>query len=360
VPPSGTAGSGPPPVRVLLVATDFVTPYRVLRCARASGAEVCVLGNAGAAALRLSRYCSWMKVSSTIIHGERNAELALEINHLARDFAIDMIVPADAPAIRSVLASRDLIEAPCFPLPSLASFDLLNNKWSFAQMCVELGIRHPATRLLPDVAALRQELDSGATKGPVIAKPVGRCAGAGVVVIDGEDTERRLQSINYRPVLVQDYISGEDIGAGAYAREGRIEAFVTHRLAGGVYSVFRDDSSYQSVASIAARLGLDGVYNFDMLRTADQSVYFLECNPRFFHKINLSMLAGINFVGEGLKQQRRINGAATVLSGVDVKFPRTMLRSVLTSGCSPRDLALARYLVSDPLPWLIDRLHLTV
>ena len=37
-----------------------------------------------------------------------------------------------------------------------------------------------------------------------------------------------------------------------------------------------------------------------MILTPDGAVHYLECNPRFFYKINLSMIAGVNFVAHGL------------------------------------------------------------
>ena len=55
-----------------MVATVFNMPYRVLRCAQASLAEVYVLGNPGASWLRFSRYCRRFASSACIIHGGRD------------------------------------------------------------------------------------------------------------------------------------------------------------------------------------------------------------------------------------------------------------------------------------------------
>ena len=132
------------PIRLLMVATLFAMPYRVMRCAQASGAEVYVLGNEGAWLLRFSRYCRRFFLTESIIHGDRDEALALEINHVVREFGITMVMPGDAPSTRALIACRDLIEAPCFPLPSLEQFDALNNKWAFAQLCEDLGIRIPS------------------------------------------------------------------------------------------------------------------------------------------------------------------------------------------------------------------------
>ena len=96
--------------------------------------------------------------------------------------------------------------------------------------------------------------------------------------------------------------------------------------------------------------GLEGVYNFDMILAPDGCIYYLECNPRFFYKINLSMIAGINFVEFGLPGERS-TGPALIPDGTSVRFPSAVLAS-LASGGRPtkRDWAMATYIYSDPLP----------
>jgi predicted ATP-grasp superfamily ATP-dependent carboligase len=349
---------------VLLLATDFITPYRVLRCAHAGGAEVYVLGNAGAWPLRWSRHCRRLFISDRIIHGERDVALALEINSLVHELGIDMVIPADAPSVRSLIACHEGIEAPCFPLPTLQQFDLLNDKWAFAQLCSSLAIRHPKTRLFADASAARHAIAgasaSASSEGsafPLIVKPLGRCAGSGICVLRGMDDLHRIDTINYRPILLQQFISGEDIGASVFATGGRIEAFVAHWLRDGVYTTFRDAGIYAAIGRIVARLHLNGVYNFDMIRTPDGAVFYLECNPRFFYKIDLSMLAGINFVEWGLPGLRPRNVGRPPPEGT-VRSPKALLRTLMSWRCTRRDWALSRHQLSDPGPWLMEKLQL--
>ena len=283
-----------------MVATVFNLPYKVLRCAQAAGAEVYVFGDPGASWLRFSRYCRRFFFSACIIHGGRDEALALEINGLVRELGITMVMPGDAPSTRAIIACQDLITAPCFPLPSLEQFDLLNNKWTFAQLCEELHLRYPATRLLPDAANVAQDIAAGRLEYPLVAKPLSRSGNGGVIFFDGVDTERRLNAINHQPVLVQKLIAGQHIAASVFARGGKIEAFVANSFRRRVYATFRDDQIKADVAKIAARLHLEGVYNFDMIRRLDGSIYYLECNPRPYFKIDLAMIAGINFVTWGL------------------------------------------------------------
>jgi predicted ATP-grasp superfamily ATP-dependent carboligase len=310
--------------------------------------------------MRFSRHCRRFFLSDCIVDGDRDEALALEINCLARDLEINMVIAGDAPSTRSLIANRDLIEVPCFPMPSLETFDVLNDKWAFARLCGELGILHPETRLLPDAAALEQEIVAGGVAFPFVAKPLGRSGISGVFNFDGSDTADQLRAINYRPVLAQQFIAGVDIGCSVFARAGRIEASIIHRFWHQVYSTFANDGVLADIAKVVDRYDLDGVYNFDMRLAPDGRIFFLECNPRFFHKINLSMIAGINFVGWGLHPPAP-GDPVTVVAGVKVRLPKAVAFSLLTSGrCSRRDWAMLAHLYLDPLPYLMEKLGLTV
>lgn len=346
------------PTRVLMVATLFNMPYRVMRCAQMSPAEVFVLGNPGARGLRFSRYCRRFFLSDRIIHGDRDDALALEINCLVRQLGITMVIAGDAPSTRALIACRDLIDAPCFPLPSLDHFDALNDKWAFAQLCEDLGILHPVTRLLPDVGTLAQQLATGQLQQPLVAKPLSRSGSGGLVILDGIELESRLRTINYQPIVVQELVEGRDIGASVYAEAGEIKAFVAHCFRRCTYSTFRHDQIYSDVAKIVDHFNLHGVYNFDMILDANGSIHYLECNPRFFFKINLSMIAGINFVELGLAGEKS-KSPGSIIDGLKVRLPPAVLASPW-GRLTKYDWAMAAYVYSDPLPYLMENLHLTV
>jgi predicted ATP-grasp superfamily ATP-dependent carboligase len=346
------------PTRVLMVATSFNMSYRVMRCAEVSPAEVFVLGNLGARGLRFSRYCRRFFLSDCIIHGGRDEALALEINCLARELGITMVISGDAPSTRALIACRDLIDAPCFPLPSLDDFDTLNNKWAFAELCRDLSILHPATRLLPDAASLVQQLATGQLRQPLVAKPLSRSGSGGVVILNGVELESRIRTINYQPIVVQELIEGQDIGASVYAEAGEIKAFVAHSLRRQTYSTFQHDQIYLDLSKIVKQFNLDGVYNFDMILDITGSIYYLECNPRFFFKIALSMLAGINFVELGLFGERS-KSQRLIKDGVQVRLPLAVFASPWRR-ITKYDRGMLAYLYSDPLPYLMESLNLTV
>src|SRR5208337_3296535 len=84
----------------------------------------------------------------------------------------DRLLAGDIPATRSLIAIRDRVQAACFPMPDLESFDRLNDKWQFYRLCLSLGIRTPNTRLFADVAALQASLEGSKPSRAQIVKPL--------------------------------------------------------------------------------------------------------------------------------------------------------------------------------------------
>jgi hypothetical protein len=342
--------------RLLLVSSLISMPYRVMRVAHDAGADVYVLGSTTADCLRHSRYCKEFLPTDTPIAGERSAVLAADINRWIRWFDIDMVLPGDVEATRSLIANRDLIEAPLFPLPTLEQFDNLNNKWFFTQLCGGLGISTPKSRYIHDTAQLREELAAGRIPLPAIVKPINHDGGLGVIRLDPDNAVAQTVKIDYGPMIVQEFIAGEDIGASIYCERGEIKAFIAHELKRATYRSLDDARILATLSRVATRMNIDGVYNFDMRLTPDGEVYYLECNPRFFFKINLSMLAGVNFVRMGLAPQDR--GTSLSQPGTAVRMPKALAATALTAPwkITGRDLKMLWYLWSDPVSNLREAL----
>jgi hypothetical protein len=344
------------PIRLLMLATSSLLPYRVMRCAQRCGAEVYVLGDPAAQLLATSRYCKEYIQSNWVISGAYDEDLALEINCRARELGIVMLLPGDAPSTRALIACRHLLERPCFPLPDLEQFDLLNDKWRFVQLCDQLGVRHPATCLIPDADALEREVSAGRLAFPLVLKAKGLSGGQGLIELRDDGIRTQLGRISYRPIIVQQFIPGRDIGASIYCRAGKIIAFIAHEYRQRIYSTFWNEAIYHDIERIAAYVGVDGVYNFDMIAAENGDIYYLECNPRFFFKIDWSMMAGINFVALGLTDDGE-SKAVLVSNGTKVRSPEAMLASPREwFRLTRKDWASMRYAFSDPVPLLMHHL----
>jgi hypothetical protein len=342
--------------RLLLIATTILLPYRILRCAEAAGAKVWVLGAPGGAGLRYSNRIEGYSPTGRIIDGCFDPGLAEEINLTARRLGVDMVLAGDAPSTRSLIAVRELVNPECFPMPDLERFDLLNDKWRFHGLCGELGIERPKSALYADAEALRRDVQAGRLEFASIAKPLSMDNSIGCIVLGAQTAERDLLRIFYAPIVVQDYIAGADIGASVYCSDGEILAFIAHKYHHQTYETFYDDHIYSDIEKVSRTLHLNGVFNFDMRLTPEGCVYFLECNPRFFFKIAMSMLSGINFVALGLPGARA--EATPVRCGKTlVQLPKALLAALPTPWkLRARSWNALKFALGDPVPFLREEL----
>jgi predicted ATP-grasp superfamily ATP-dependent carboligase len=344
------------PLNVLLVATLFKMPYRVLRCAQLAGASVFLLGTKGAKGLAYSRYCREFIHTDRPIDGGFDANLAEVINHHAERLKIDMVLAGDAPSTRALIAIRDLVRVPCFPMPQLSQFDLLNDKWQFHLLCRSLGINCPPSRLFSDAQELERAIKDDELDFPLIAKPLCMNGGIGCIVLQRQTARQQLTKIRYRPLIVQDFIDGEDIAASVYCERGEVRAFVAHGYRRATYSTFFDDAIYKGICKLTRHLKLNGVLNFDMRRTQDGRVFYLECNPRVFFNIAMSMLAGINFVSLGFSDGGN-DMPPKFCPSVVVRLPKAMLVLLHKPWrLGKTDWTVLKFLLSDPIPYFREEM----
>ncbi len=187
-------------------------------------------------------------------------------------------------------------------MPELRCFDLLNDKWRFGAMCHSLGVKHPRTWLVEGKASLLKAMsESGALSDHPQAPQHGRRQWRDVLA--EETCESQIASIDYAPIILQDFIPGEDIGASVFCLKGRITGFVGHHFDEQVYTTFFDADILGEIEKIVAPLKLDGVFNFDMRRAPDGAIWWLECNPRFYSKMAMTMANGLKFVALGLTRR---------------------------------------------------------
>ena len=343
-------------LRVLLVASRFKLPYSVLRCARAAGAEVFVLGSRSARKLKYSNHCKAFIRTHRELDGGGDLELAKEINALIGALNIDMVLPGDAPTTRALIQLRALIRAQCFPMPTLAQFDELNNKWRFGLLCASLNIPYPRSRLFTNVEALRVELNRNQIDAPFMVKPLSMDGGIGCIKLQPGNLEAQLSEITYGPILFQEYIEGEDIGASVFCLRGKIINFIAHKYEKDAYYSFFDQNIFNDIKTIMDTIQADGVFNFDMRRASDGSIVYLECNPRFYFKIAMSMIVGMNFVAAALKSKMERSVLETNIPKI-ARFPKAFLLALASfKKLEPESWEALRFVCSDPIPYILETL----
>jgi hypothetical protein len=327
---------------VLLLAHAHQAPYRVMRCVAALGAKVHVFAGPQARVLAASRYCAALR--DFPLDPAPDPEIAAaRLDAYAQTHRIDMILPADAVATRFLATIRTRLTTPTFPIPDLATFDTLATKDRFAQFCRANGVRHPQTRLIVNRQALQAALANDCIRLPAILKPVDRWGGVGVMKIDAGNAREVASKIDYAPILVQDYIDGEDRSISIFATAGRVTKQVTYCYPGNAFTFTDEPELARLVAGIARDLNLDGVFNFDARIAAGGTVWLLECNPRFFFTMDAAMVAGANFAK--IEDTDAIIGVA----GGKLRQPEALLKH-LARGRAPnvRDLRMLAHWLKDP------------
>lgn len=351
--------SGAEKLSVLLIATNAPFQYRVLRCAAQAGAVVFVLGNELARPLALSRYCKEFALYPGDIGEENTSDLVKVINDLSAKWNIDYVIPGCGTTTRMLGLTKGCLRSKCFPVPSSEVFDTLNDKSRFIDLCRKLNIPHPSSVLLADASELRVKYDAGQLHFPLIAKPVDGYGSSGVVKLEARYADAAINTIDYKPVLLQDFVEGEDICISLFCVEGVCTHRVIYKRKGGIY-FFAHDSLSAAAQTIARHFKFSGVICFDARMAPDGSIRLIECNPRFWYNMDFALVAGINFVGLGI-------GGGAASSGAPAREGRTFSSPYSFASklffpwtIGAQDVAMLRYWLADPIPLLFIEAWLTL
>ena len=295
---------------------------------------------------------------------QRAVELAPEI----------VIVPAGLPA--TFYLSRHQHELPArnvFPVPEPDLLELLNDKWRFAALLGELGVAHPATVLVTDVA----DVEMSVPEGKAVVKPLAAEGSSGIRVVDSKaevaDTVGRVAAAGLLPVLVQEHIPGDDMGVSVVADKGRVLCSIVQKYEGDGRVTFleRPDAVTMATTVIEAT-GTSGVFNFDLRRDErTDGLLMLECNPRNYASSHKSAYAGMNPVEVGIAvargddvppQSPKVVTVLTPVSAIKLSLTR---KSELVDPASRRGrdatvrnpVSSALRMAEERIPWFASRVR---
>ncbi len=310
-----------------------------------------MLGSRRSRGLRYSRFCRSFRYRVNDYRGDLR-RLIDEINAAVIEHDIDLIACGEHFMMRAFVEMAPMLIARCFPMPSIKEFNLLNDKNQFTELCNELGVRCPRSQFVANISELRALLRAGKITPPFVTKPVDFDGATGFLAFRRGKDLKKLNAIEYAPILAQEYVDGADICASVYCADGEIVAFVAYRCRRGTFFTFEAPAIRADCAKIVSATKANGVLNFDMRLTPDGAVYWLECNPRFFMNIDMSLLAGVPFVEFGL-QRPRVSGATALATNTNVRSFRATAAEALRlwRRLTPRDFAYLRYVLADPIPW---------
>lgn len=327
---------------VLLLVADGRLGYRVLRCMAEVAERVIVLGSCGECrwktkGLAKSRFCAAFVQATWGFQDRRTVD---QINDLASRHPGAVVVAADLPSACFLAAFGDSLSARTGPVPAAQVLRRLARKDDFAQLCAEAGIPHPETAVASDLADLRRLLRGKPHAKIFMLKPLDQDGGAGVRKVRASEADRL--NLPYAPILVQEFLDGEDLSASAFCVQGRVLVFQAYRhvvrrllrkTVHGRMEFFDCPRLRDLAGQVVAHTRCSGVINFDARRTPEGEISLIECNPRPWYNMHLAMLVGLNF-------------AKYCVDGCDVSSESGGVRAAVS--LAPWGLLFPRHLASLP------------
>ena len=296
---SGARGPLPAHPNVLVVGIVPSLTWSVTRSLSLAGHRPVVLGWQRVSPLQLVKDCSYVHWRNVRwLEGELDPALIEQIESTCRKRAIDIVVPVDYPSIMLLSDYGGGIKsARVAAVPDAELMRTLHDKWQFSGILSRLGLPQPRTEIARNAAAL------AATQlpFPIITKPVDRWASVGFQIHHTrEELERRIAESALGadfPLLVQDFIPGQDVGIAFVARHGRLIAQAAfEQPARGVRRYFDAPRLREYVRLLLRETGYHGVGEIDTRYDPKTDAYrVLEVNPRFWASMLYLTRAGMNF-----------------------------------------------------------------
>ena len=340
--------------RALLLADRFRMEYRILKAVSSYFDDIHVIGTGEGAWLKYSRHCSTFHELGKPFALSGSAEADF-IESYAKDHQISCILPTCGHTTRFLSTYSDWFQTPRFPIPARAAFDLLNNKFKFHRLCCDLDLPVPSTNLLESWPELRAAACAGALTYPFVVKPTSSDGGWGVRKINGPEDLRG--QLDYSPILTQDFVPGRDLCVFYLFERAKIVGQVAYTFSRhGIRFVHRPNVDAFGRA-IAAHLALDGVVGFDLRERPDGQVFFIESNPRFWFRMDVMALAGLDFVRAALTKEPLGKGPP---DGLELRNRGRLIKAAaLPWRLNWLERRVIRELARDPLPPLLELLGRT-
>jgi predicted ATP-grasp superfamily ATP-dependent carboligase len=295
-------------MKVMLTNGDFFKSLIVLRgLCKYHDVEAFVGAESRLAPAFFSRYCKHRVVLPNALE---NPDFFLKLlSKYVKDNKIDFLIPINPYEIEIILKNRAMFDNVNIPFVDYELFKEVNDKWKFNLICKKLGIDTPITLKVDSVACVKNA--EKLLTYPMVLKQRVSAGSEGVRIIY-KDLEKEytvmVQNAKQNAVidalpLIQEYISGENYGAGALCEKGEVksifvykslrESKINYGTSTARISIY-DKLIEDKVKLILEQLKWHGVAHFDIIKKGDK-YYFIEMNPRFWLSINLTIKSGLNY-----------------------------------------------------------------
>ena len=333
---------------LILAAGDWRLEYRVLRCAKACFDEVYVLGTRGAERLKLSLFSSGFVRLSGTFDDLGSLTTIRQINDFCERKAIDYILPGDAETTAFLASYGPFLLVPHYPVPPRDVFDRLNDKWRFSGVCADLKIPHPATQHFASGDEFAAWAAQGHLSYPTVIKPLSMNAGKGVKKLDS--ISDIPAGIKYAPLIAQAYVPGQDYCAFFLCQNGRISRAVSYVKDKKGITFLNDPKITRQAQTIIEHFHYDGVIGFDIRRQENGDFWFIECNPRFWIRMELALIIGIDFIYPDHAETNDVYANEPLSETIPILSPRNLIKSLIRPWkLSRHEFGVLSYLARDPV-----------
>jgi predicted ATP-grasp superfamily ATP-dependent carboligase len=281
-------------------------------------AKCIVIGNVETRKLRWSSLCAQHVHAE--FDGSEDARVVGLINALYEEMPHVVVIPADSEGIRLVSRIKMYLHPRVTPIPELPTFNLMDDKWAFYKFCRDNDLAVPSTFYIGSKDRLDFDEVVAALGLPFVLKPANESGSLGVQII--RDREHYLRAVlhndnyQFRTLIAQRYIDGEDIDLSLLAMHGRLSAFAIQQSRGTTIEFVPNLELEQMAAALCANSAYHGVMHIDARLEKDTGkIFLIESNPRFWASLTASVSCGLNFVAESIEETSRANGVRRLTAG---------------------------------------------
>ncbi|MEN6433534.1 MAG: ATP-grasp domain-containing protein [Smithella sp.] len=352
---------------VLIPDGDTPGAIKLLRCL---GPEFnsYILSKQSTPLAKYSRFCCGHFVYN---HSE---DWLSNIREIILTLRIDIVFPILEKAIELVIQHRsELSDMAAIPhLPSTDAFNIVRNKWTFYDYCLQHNLPVPPSVVIDDQTY--DETNIVQLPSPALLKPTTETGGGMGIIIARSDAEqlaalKRVRETK-RQYIIQSYIPGDDLCLCGYCRNGEILKYTIQksllsRDSDNYFGTqramdFVDDARVVEVCTrLTKALNWEGIICIDLrIDNRDQSIMLLEVNPRIGHAVLGSLSAGINLPTLVCLDAKGMQSPDMRYTPTRYYHPKDSWRMLLPGRNHTHDTGRShtalRYTLNDPLPDLVD------
>ncbi|MCK4753440.1 MAG: ATP-grasp domain-containing protein [Planctomycetes bacterium] len=290
-------------MKILIFATNDALALELLQSLSVVGIKADIISPYRLSCAALSRHggnCFTCNIENLL---RPDCSFADIINSYCSDKNIDVIIPVDILPTACLAKIKHMITTvTLFPIPKLEHILLLNNKWRFKQLLDQLGISTPHTTIVQS----KEDVLSRSFEFPEMIKPLELDGGVGIRLLNSTDDVQayfsKKNNFNHPPLLIQEYIPGLDICVSTLSENGKMLYWTMQKkLKCGNIEFIENPDVLQATQKILSALKYTGWAHFDTrLDSRDNSIRFLECNPRVWGSLAASTFAGVNLAAFGI------------------------------------------------------------